>query len=202
MKKSIQGDLQIKELIIKKAGELFGKFGLSKTTLEDIAKEVGMAKSSLYYYFNSKEQIFSAVLEKETEIFKQRLLSAMQNILDPREKIKIYTLVRMQCMRDLLNMYSALREDYLKHYEFIQKMRESYDKQERELIESFLTEGNDKGIFDIKNISLTSYAIIIAIKGFEYEWAVKNLEKDAQEQIEQNIELLLNVLFMGIVKRQ
>jgi AcrR family transcriptional regulator len=184
-------------LIIKTAAEFFAKYGLSKTTVDDIAKSIGMAKSSLYYYFKSKEEIFSAVLDKEMDQFKQRMHEALKSADDPREKIRTYVLVRMKCMRELLNMYSALRDDYLKHYEFIQKMRETYDFQERELLKGILHEGYSKGIFKIKDITLTSYAIIVAVKGFEYDWAVRGREED----VRQNVESLLEVLFMGLVKR-
>lgn len=197
MEKPENGDAATRELILKTAGDFFAKFGLSKTTVDDIAKAVHMAKSSLYYYFKSKDEMFSAVLEKETEQFKQKMIAALQAIDDPREKIRTYVMVRMQCMRELLNMYNALKDDYLKHYEFIQKMRETYDFQERELLKSLLHEGNAKGIFNIKDIALTSYAIIIAIKGFEYDWAVRQ----GGEVLQKNMEQLLDVLFMGIVKR-
>jgi site-specific DNA-adenine methylase len=125
------------------------------------------------------------------------MLDALKSVDDPREKIKTYILVRMQCMRELLNMYNALRDDYLRHYEFIQKMRETYDFQERELLKTLLHEGNSRGIFDIKDIALTSYAIIVAIKGFEYDWAVRS----GEQADEKNMDSLLDVLFMGIVKR-
>ncbi|HUI90941.1 MAG TPA: TetR/AcrR family transcriptional regulator [Chitinivibrionales bacterium] len=197
MEKPDAGDAATRQLILKTAGDFFAKYGLSKTTVDDIAKSVRMAKSSLYYYFKSKDEMFAAVLEKETEQFKQKMTAALQAVEDPREKIKTYVLVRMQCMRELLNMYNALRDDYLRHYEFIQKMRETYDFQERELMKMLLHEGNSKGIFNIKDISLTSYAIIVAIKGFEYDWAVRS----GGQTVEKNMDSLLDVLFMGIVKR-
>jgi AcrR family transcriptional regulator len=197
VKKPIVGDDGTRKLILKTAGDFFAKYGLSKTTVDDIAKSIGMAKSSLYYYFKSKDELFAAVLDKEMGQFKKKMNVALQDVDDPREKIKAYVLVRARCMRELLNMYNALKDDYLRHYEFIQKMRETYDFQERELIKGLLHEGNEKGIFNIKDIALTSYAIIIAVKGFEYEWAVRQSDESA----EKNMEELLDVLFMGLVKR-
>src|ERR1700681_2045142 len=56
-------DLVLQE-IIGGARALFEKFGLKKTTMEDIAKEIGKGKSSLYYYFPSKYEIFAAVVDQ------------------------------------------------------------------------------------------------------------------------------------------
>ncbi|MCK4357400.1 MAG: helix-turn-helix transcriptional regulator, partial [Candidatus Cloacimonetes bacterium] len=44
-----------KEQILKVAGNIFAKFGLKKTTMDEIAKLARMGKSTLYYYFKSKE---------------------------------------------------------------------------------------------------------------------------------------------------
>ena len=49
---------------IESAKKLFQQFGLHKTTMEDIAKSAGKGKSTLYYYFKSKDEIFDKVIEK------------------------------------------------------------------------------------------------------------------------------------------
>jgi len=46
---------QNRENILKIAREIFSKYGYKKTTLDDIANAVRKGKSSLYYYFKSKE---------------------------------------------------------------------------------------------------------------------------------------------------
>lgn len=60
----------VKADILKAAEKLFQQFGLRKTTMEDIAKAMGKGKSTLYYYYNNKEEIFDAVVMKEMwEVF-------------------------------------------------------------------------------------------------------------------------------------
>ncbi len=50
--------------IIRAAKKLFAKNGYSPTSMDDIAKNVGIAKPSLYYFFKSKEEIFAAIVEE------------------------------------------------------------------------------------------------------------------------------------------
>jgi len=50
-----------KQLILDAAETLLHKYGYSKTSLDDIAKEAGLGKGTIYYYFESKEDIFLAV---------------------------------------------------------------------------------------------------------------------------------------------
>jgi len=53
-----------KNILLQVAQSIFARFGLFKTTVDEIAKAARMGKSSIYYYFRSKEDIFKAVLEK------------------------------------------------------------------------------------------------------------------------------------------
>ena len=60
----------LKQKIGSAAMQCFQKYGLEKTTLDDIAKVVGLNKASLYYYYKNKEDIFveTAIAEGEKYI--------------------------------------------------------------------------------------------------------------------------------------
>jgi TetR/AcrR family transcriptional regulator len=76
-----------KELILDTAAGLFSKYGFAKTTLDDVADAVGMKKGSLYYYFDSKEAIFSEVIMRmATQIFDQ-MKADTANETSPRAMI-------------------------------------------------------------------------------------------------------------------
>ncbi|HSU50274.1 MAG TPA: helix-turn-helix domain-containing protein, partial [Segetibacter sp.] len=57
-------ELMVRE-ILSTAKALFAHHGLKKTTMEDIANSLGKGKSTLYYYFTGKTQIFEAVVKEE-----------------------------------------------------------------------------------------------------------------------------------------
>ena len=50
--------------IIEAAKKRFALNGYSPTSMDDIAKDVGINKASLYYFFKGKEQIFEAIIEE------------------------------------------------------------------------------------------------------------------------------------------
>lgn len=52
-----------RQRILAVAVELFSTQGYAGTSIRDIALPMGMTKASLYYYFESKEQILDAVTE-------------------------------------------------------------------------------------------------------------------------------------------
>ena len=52
------------DTIIEAASKIFLRYGYQKTSMDDIAREAMIGKGTIYYYFNSKEDIFIAILEK------------------------------------------------------------------------------------------------------------------------------------------
>lgn len=67
-----------KKQILEAAEQLFQKFGYSKTSLEDIAKEAALGKGTIYYYFNSKEDIFMDVVQLHSNRFYATLVKEIK----------------------------------------------------------------------------------------------------------------------------
>jgi len=183
--------------IIETAQGIFSRLGFKKTTMDDIARAVFKAKSSLYHYFKSKDEIFQAVIEKEVRMLKEEIEKALASEASPINKLKAYAKTRMKALRRLANFYQAFREEYLESYSFIQKLRQDYDRYEIETIKSLLKEGVEVGLFEVRDPDLTAEAILMAIKGYEYVWAISPNE----DKIENDIDRLFDVLFYGILKR-
>ncbi len=54
--------------ILDEAKKLFWTKGYNKCTVKDILNAVGIAKGTFYYYFNSKEEVLDAIIERVTEV--------------------------------------------------------------------------------------------------------------------------------------
>jgi AcrR family transcriptional regulator len=188
---------EVKEAIVNVARHIFSRFGFKKTTMDEIAIASRKGKSSIYYYFASKEEIFQAVVEKEAEILKQELIKATNETDSPAQKLKMHVLIRMRTLEKLANFYSAIKDDYLGHLDFIEKIRKKYDQEEIQMMESILVEGVKNGIFEIDDTSLAAIAIVTALKGMEIPlfWGVE--EKD----LETRLDHLIHILFNGVMKR-
>ena len=186
------------ESIIEIASKKKKKYGFKKTTIDDIADAAHKGKSSLYYYFKSKEDLFQAVISKEAKKLKSVLTKIVDdNTLEPEVKFRKYIATRMEKLKELVNYYDALTNDYLSHYGFINKIREQYDTEEQAFIIKILEEGVKKGKFEIPDISISAYAIVIAMKGLEIPIFVTKEINNPEEKINH----LLNILFHGISKK-
>ena len=49
------------EAILQAAGEQFNRYGYRKTSMDDIARRMGVSRASLYSYFENKDEIFRSV---------------------------------------------------------------------------------------------------------------------------------------------
>lgn len=77
-----------KRLAIQEATlSLFSRKGYEGTTLEDIAGELGYAKTSLYYYFKSKEEIVRSLILESLEVSTRKMDELMQASPDPWDNL-------------------------------------------------------------------------------------------------------------------
>ena len=197
MRNTEESEKDVSKIIIDSARNLFARYGFRKTTMEEIARDAHMGKSSIYHYFESKKDVFRSVVEKETDILKGLITDAINKQNDPRDKLRTYAFTRIQALNRVANFYQAFKDEYLEQYGFIQTFRKDADKYELETIKDILKKGVEQGIFVVKDLELTAYAIVIAMKGLEYPWAIER----SIEDVEKNLDVLFGVLFDGIVKR-
>ena len=183
--------------IVDIARNIFTHFGFKKTTMEEIAQATRKGKSSIYYYFNSKEDVFKAVVEKEAEELKEELYKKIADTEDPIERLKVYITVRMRKLNKLTNFYTALKSDYLSHFEFIEEIRKSYDLDEVRVVAGIIQEGIEKGKFSVNDPHLSAVAIVTAMKGLE----VPMFLSKEHGNFEARMSNLIDFLFYGIVKR-
>ena len=73
------------ELILSSALEVFKVQGLENSTMEEIALKAGFGKATLYYYFRSKEEVFSGILENGWQMLWFSLEPIISPNTSPRE---------------------------------------------------------------------------------------------------------------------
>ena len=73
-----------KQRILKGALEVFKASGLEGATMDQIAQNSGFGKATLYYYFKSKEDVFSAILEDGWKNIWESLEPIIADVDSPR----------------------------------------------------------------------------------------------------------------------
>jgi len=78
---------RIREQLVAEGRELFSRYGLSKTTLADLTDPVGIATSTFYQFFDSKEALYLEILDREGERLLPELLAPFEEQNDPEDAI-------------------------------------------------------------------------------------------------------------------
>lgn len=186
----------IREQIVDAASSLFSRYGFKKATMDEIANTMGKGKSSIYYYFSSKEEIYEAVIEREAEFLRREVVKAISQADNPKDKLRNYVLSRMKTFRRVSNFYDAIRTEVVSHLDFIDRIRKKYDREEIRLLQDILEEGLKNNTFREFDPELTAIAIVTALKGLEIPLFWNKKGKNAEQQME----AFLNVLFHGIMQ--
>lgn len=187
---------QKKQTILDVAQKIFSRFGLSKTTMDEIAKATRMGKATLYHYFSSKEQIFAEVIKKESQILKNKLNDALEDANSPQEKIRAYIVTRINYLNILANTYSALSDDYLEHYTSVKKFRQDFSNHEIQTLASILRHGVDQKVFSVMKINDVAKVMVIALRGLEFAL----LTEEKSEISDDDINLMTDIMLYGICK--
>ncbi len=173
--------------IVEEAKKLFSHFGLKKTSLEDIASSLGMAKTSLYYYFKSKSELFKEVLKDESSSFIKNIKKIFESSSDIKEILTIYFKKRTEYIKEL----SKLRN-------LITKAQKSpFVLGEENLLIALIEKGVKDDIIKKINPELLAVLILSLLKGLE-----KNLPLIRKRDIEErDYDLFIDILFNGILKK-
>jgi AcrR family transcriptional regulator len=188
---------EFKKKVIISAGQIFSRYGFKKTTMDEIAKALKMGKSSIYYYFKSKEEIFEAVVLYEANILRNELTKSIKSAESPVDKMRNYVFVRMKAFEKLSNYYNAIFDKNLDHFDFIEKIRSKYDREELAILRLILYHGAREKVFNIVNTEYTALAVQTALKGLE----VPLFWKKREVNIEDRLNGILEVLFNGILRK-
>ncbi len=186
-----------RETILKIAQDIFSKYGYKKTTLDDIANAVRKGKSSLYYYFKSKEDLFQAVIMREVEILARELDKVINRNTEPVDKLRDYMLTKITTFRNLANFYHALEND-VTAIGFINDIKLRYEQDEVRLIKRILIEGVRKNEFEIYDFNLAAIGITMAIKGLEMPLSAGSY---GSLNLERSVDVILKIICYGIMKR-
>jgi len=188
---------EFRKKIITTSGQIFSRYGFRKTTMDEIASALKMGKSSVYYYFQGKEEIFEAVVLYEANLLRNELTRAIKSVDSPVDKMRNYVFVRMKAFEKLSNYYNAIFDKNLDHFDFIEAIREKYDREELAILRLILYDGARKKVFSVKNSEYTALAVQTTLKGLE----VPLFWKKRELNLEERLTAILDVLFNGILQK-
>jgi TetR/AcrR family transcriptional regulator, mexJK operon transcriptional repressor len=154
--------------VIEHAKERFLTVGFRETSLDDIARDAGVAKKTLYGHFGSKERLFLAILD----IARQNWLDDFRHIVmdggepaDVLERAALH-LLDVGTREDMTQLYWVL---LVEAHRFPSLSAALYDEQGRlvgmEPLERFLREAAEHGTLRFDDIELATEQFVHLVLG-------------------------------------
>lgn len=130
-----------KQQIIKAAAKRFARHGLSKTTLDEVARDIRIGKATIYHYFISKDELYFETLRWECgnfiaqikQIFENESLPLKQKLNDYYQSKEVISDQNKMIFEALLSYFNG--KSFEKELETIRWMID----QESEILKHFLT---------------------------------------------------------------
>src|SRR3546814_4915130 len=88
--------------ILVTANRLFRQYGHGKTTVADIAAELGMSPANVYKFFPSRETIVEASVEINLAVLQSRILEAVRQARKPAGKLEAIVLAMIREHKETL----------------------------------------------------------------------------------------------------
>jgi AcrR family transcriptional regulator len=151
----------VRNQLIDKAAELFAKRGYARTTMNDIAEELKLKRSSLYHYFRNKEEILDTLIEEQTVAPTQML----KGLIGDRSLSAIEKIRRALTQSILRKLSESARFRVLDQIEFEMPERQAaqHRRMKREVLElwtQLIAEGTAAG--DLRNVDsrMAAFALL------------------------------------------
>jgi len=163
--------------IIKKASELFNLYGLKSVTMDDISREVGISKKTLYVHFDSKKDLINYLLQQSKEQLEIRFEKIQNQEMDSLEKLfEIFN----QLIEFLNEINSNIYWSFKKYYP---DLHASYNYFMGELIDNVsvkvIVEAQwDNHILSKLNAKVFSYILRNSLVDFPENIEIRNIKFD------------------------
>jgi AcrR family transcriptional regulator len=190
-----------REAILDATDRLLGRLGYQKTTIDDLAREAGVARRTVYLHFPTKEEIFLCSIDRVVD----RLLAKLKELASsggtPADRLRRMLLERVLFRFDSVRAYhgsldellSVLRPAYLRR-------RERYFRAEAEVLAGVLAEGVRAGELDAADLQSTARALVTATNAL-IPASLSVAELGSRESVEQEAARVADLVLRGLLLR-
>jgi AcrR family transcriptional regulator len=189
----------ILDLILDAVDVLLAHFGYKKMTMEDVARQVGIGKGTIYLHFPSKEELVLAHIDRigETVV---RKLQELAGSPDPAERrLRRMLVLRVLHRFDSVAHYTQSLGDLLSSVRApLLVRRQAYFEKEAAVFEDVLREGARLGALDCPDPRTTSLVLIQSTNSL-LPFSLSPRELGRREELEDQVGRIADLLIKGLL---
>lgn len=177
----IQEEL-LPEQILQAAMQLYQKHGIKKVTMDDVSKAIGKSRSSLYYYYKNRDEIFDAVMEALVQEVISEISQAVAEEKNIENKIRAFCFAKIKTSEERKFIFSAMEtgmdaDEISKHREAMTALHKRLVKLETAVVKKFLSASakqNEIRVLSSKEQETFIFILLSSVRGIKREIAHEN----------------------------
>jgi AcrR family transcriptional regulator len=180
--------------ILVVARHMFGKYGIQKTRLEELARLSRVAKATIYNYFGSKERVYLEVLNREVIAISERISQEVSRMTSPLDKLRAFVFTSFMLLRESADIFN-LRSEFMEHLVYgTENIRKTLFSTQLSILQPILREGLKTGVFRCDSLP-AARSILYAVRGMELTW----LLDPRSTEVDEDIGTIFDLLCSGIL---
>ena len=200
MKTGVQSR-ETREALLDATDRLLARSGYQKMTIDELAREVGIGKGSVYLHFPSKEEIALSHIDRIIERLKRELEVIAERKISGDEKLRRMLLMRVLFRFDSVQHYTQSLNDLLSALRpKLLARRESYFEEEAKIFARVIEEELSAGNFAGGNSSEIAGILLLATNSL-LPFSLTTKELGERADLEAKTLRLANLLLEGLLKR-
>ena len=193
---------EMREAILDAADRLLARYGYRKMTVEDIAREVGIGKGSVYLHFTSKEEVVLSHVDRIVERLKERLRAVAHTDADAAIRLRLMLLARVLYRFDSVQHYTQSLDDLLADLRpRLLARRALYFDAEAQIFAEVLNEGRAAGEFEFTDALTTAYALIHATNAL-LPYGLSTTELGERGEVKERATQVADLILHGLLSKQ
>lgn len=191
-----------RDQILDATDRILERFGFRKMTMDDLAKEAGISKRTIYLYFSSKEDVGLSSIGRVIESVHENLARLVESRATAAQRVREMLIVRvMGRIQSVQNYYHSLDELFEVVRPAYMARRKLYFDREVEFLSSVLLDGKFSGEFEFEDAKATATTLMLATNAFlPYSLSVRELGQP--DVIRERLCTMVDLLLRGLCRSQ
>ena len=189
----------IRDLILDAVDVLLAKFGYKKMTMDDVSRQVGIGKGTIYLHFPGKEELILSHIDRIAERLVAKLREIGGSSDSPDRRLRKMLILRVLFRFDSVIQYSQNLSDLLSAVRTgLLARREKHFEEEAAVFEDVLREGARLGSLECPD-PLTASRVLIQSTNALLPFNLSAHELGRREEVEDRVGHIADLLIKGLL---
>lgn len=184
----------MRELVVRKATELFYREGFARSSIRDIGHAAGISSANLYHYFKTKDDLLYEIIKTIGDHLLIILDQTQQEFDDPEERLRKMIFRQICLLKEKREEVKIYVEE---QYQLPKRLKTIIYKQHRKVYETYLEELrrlSEAGRLRVNSHLPTINFSLFAMMNWVYRW----FKNDGPISIEEEANMIIEIFFNGI----